>query len=60
MVLGDGRAEAESHKVDQWDNLKNICDDEVDQSALIKSLAKHYHCFAHKRCQIASIFYSSV
>ena len=42
IVLGEGKAEAENHQVDHKDNLENICDDEADQSALIKMLAKHY------------------
>ena len=44
MVLGDGQTEIEIYRVDQWDNLKNICDDEADQSELSKILAEHYQC----------------
>ena len=35
MVVGDGEAETEKYWA--WHNL-NICDDEADQSALIKML----------------------
>ena len=39
MVLIDGQAETERHRVD------NICYDEVDQSTLIKMLGKHYQSY---------------
>ena len=42
MVLGDGQAQTESQRVNQYDYFKKICDDEANQSALIKTLAKQY------------------
>ena len=40
-LLGDGEAKTETAELT---NNLNICDDEADQSALIKMLPKHHHC----------------
>ena len=37
MVLGEGKAEAENHRVDQSDNFRNIDDGEAAQSAIARN-----------------------
>ena len=37
MILGESKTEAENYPVDQWDNFKNIDDNEADQSALLRN-----------------------